>query len=249
LIGGKLLRLIVTAAFSTAFVILVGFLIIIPLFTRAPVDNRVQLMLSFSVVQSEDVVNWCASLSSMLEKYDVPATVFFVGAVAEEYPECVALFGGDIDIGSQTFSGLNLNSISDYSVQLEEVRSGKLAVDAAGNLYSRVFRAPNGVTDENIYSLLSRNDILADFSYNSQYNVFLDGQFLKFDAAVYEGSFVSASSILALESGSQPVIVHFNSESPIGLISDYVSLLKTGSFVFVNGSDLAGLNLTLRGDS
>ena len=90
---------------------------------------------------------------------------------------------------------------------------------------------------------------MADFSYNGQYNVFLDGQFLKFDAAVYEGSFVSASSILALESGSQPVIVHFDSEFPIGFISDYVSSLKTGSFVFVNASELAGFNLTLRGDS
>jgi peptidoglycan/xylan/chitin deacetylase (PgdA/CDA1 family) len=249
LIGGRLLRIVVAATLSTVFVILVGFLIVLPLFTRAPVDNKKQIMLSFSVVECEDVTSWCSRLSSMLESYDVPATVYFVGKVVEEHPGCVSFFGEGVDVGSQTFSNLNLTGISDYSVQLEEVSRGKLAVDAAGNLYSRVFRAPNGFTDENIYSLLSRNGILADFSYTSQYNVYLDGQFVKFDAVFYEGESVFASSILALESSSQPVIVHFDSECPIELISDYVSLLKTGDFVFVNGSMLTGLNLTLRGDS
>jgi hypothetical protein len=248
LIGAGFLRIVIAATLSTVFVIFVGFLIVLPLFTRAPVDGRRQIMLSFSVIEGEDVASWCSSLSLTLESCDVPATIYFVGKVVEEHPECVSFFGEEVDIGSQTFNNLNLTSISDYSIQLEEVNRGKLAVDAAGNLYSRVFRAPKGCTDENIYSLLSRNGILADFSYTSQYNVYLDDQFVRFDSVAYEGKSVSASSILSLESSSKPMIIHFDSEYPSELIYDYISLLKTGDFVFVNGSTLTGLNLTSRGE-
>ncbi len=241
------MRLVAAAALSTTFVIVVGFLIVFPMFTQAPVDNTQKIMLSFSVVESYDVVNWCANLSSMLKSHDVNATVFFVGKVAEGHPECVSFFGEGVDIGSQTFSNQNLTAISDYSIQQKEVSRGKLAVDAAGKLYSRVFRAPNGAVDQNIYSLLSRNDILADFSYASQYNAYLNDQFLKFDAIVCEGASLSVASVLALEKNTRPVIIHFDSECSIAMISDYVSSLKAEGFAFVNASELTGINLTVRG--
>ncbi len=243
------MRLAVAGALSTFFVIFIGFLLIIPLFTQVPVDDRNQVMLSISVEESEDVVNWCKNLSSMLESYNIGATIFFVGEVAANHPECVSYFGEKVDIGSQTFSNRNLTDISDYNVQLEEIENGKLAVDSAANLYSRVFRAPNGAVDQNIYSLLSRNDILADFSYDSQYNIYLGNQFVKFNAASYEGDSISASSVLTLEDGFQPVIVHFDNYCSLTLISDYISILQSGNFAFVNASQLAGLNLTLRGDN
>lgn len=205
-------------------------------------------MLSFSASESNDIADWCRNLSSILKSYDISATLFIVGKVAEQHPECVSCFSSKVDIGSQTYSNLNLTSIADYDTQLEEVRKGKQAVDTAGNLYSRVFRAPNGDTDQNIYSLLSRNDILADFSYGSQYNVYLDNQFVKFDATVYDGTTCSANSILTLKKSSKPIIIHFDSEYPAELISDFIGTLKTGQLDFVNASEMTGLNLTVRGD-
>jgi hypothetical protein len=242
-------KLITAAAVSTALLIALGFFIISPMFYRTPnVEAEQKIMLSFSVSEPEESAAWCEKLSSVLEKYDVSATVFIVGEVAEQHPECVSCFSSKVDIGSQTASNLNLTSLSDYDTQLEEVRKGKLAVDAAGNLYSRLFKAPNGDTDQNIYSLLSRNDILADFSYTAQYNVYLDDQFVKFDAAVYDGAACSASSILTLEKSVNPIIVHFDSEYPTELIADFIATLKTGHLNFVNASELTGLNLTVRGE-
>ena len=243
------MRLITAAVLSTALIIALGFFIISPLFYRtSSVETKQKIMLSFSASESNDIADWCRNLSSILKSYDISATLFIVGKVAEQHPECVSCFSSKVDIGSQTYSNLNLTSIADYDTQLEEVRKGKQAVDTAGNLYSRVFRAPNGDTDQNIYSLLSRNDILADFSYGSQYNVYLDNQFVKFDATVYDGTTCSANSILTLKKSSKPIIIHFDSEYPAELISDFIGTLKTGQLDFVNASEMTGLNLTVRGD-
>lgn len=243
------MKLIIAAAFSTALIIAIGFFVISPMFYRTvKVETKQRIMLSFSVLESNDVVDWCKNLSSTLKAYDISATVFIVGKVAEQHPECVSCFSSKVDIGSQTFSNLNLTSIPDYNIQLEEIRKGKLAVDTAGNLYSRVFRAPNKATDQNIYSLLSRNDILADFSYDLQYNVYLNAQFVKFDAAVYEGSSCSANFILAIKKNSQPAIIHFDSEYSTELIEQFIESLKKGRLDFVNASEITGLNLTVRGD-
>jgi len=243
------LRLITAAVLSTALIIALGFFIISPLFYRtSSVETKQKIMLSFSASESNDIADWCRNLSSILKSYDISATLFIVGKVAEQHPECVSCFSSKVDIGSQTYSNLNLTSIADYDTQLEEVRKGKQAVDTAGNLYSRVFRAPNGDTDQNIYSLLSRNDILADFSYGSQYNVYLDNQFVKFDATVYDGTTCSANSILTLKKSSKPIIINFDNEYPAELISDFIGTLKTGQLDFVNASEMTGLNLTVRGD-
>jgi len=243
------LRLITAAVLSTALIIALGFFIISPLFYGTPsVEAKQKIMLSFSASESNDIADWCRNLSSILKSYDISATVFIVGKVAEQHPECASCFSSKVDIGSQTYSNLNLTSIADYDTQLEEVRKGKQAVDTAGNLYSRVFRAPNGDTDQNIYSLLSRNDILADFSYGSQYNVYLDNQFVKFDATVYDGTTCSANSILTLKKSSKPIIINFDNEYPAELISDFIGTLKTGQLDFVNASEMTGLNLTVRGD-
>jgi peptidoglycan/xylan/chitin deacetylase (PgdA/CDA1 family) len=243
------LRLITAAVLSTALIIALGFFIISPLFYRtSSVETKQKIMLSFSASESNDIADWCRNLSSILKSYDISATLFIVGKVAEQHPECVSCFSSKVDIGSQTYSNLNLTSIADYDTQLEEVRKGKQVVDTAGNLYSRVFRAPNGDTDQNIYSLLSRNDILADFSYGSQYNVYLDNQFVKFDATVYDGTTCSANSILTLKKSSKPIIINFDNEYPAELISDFIGTLKTGQLDFVNASEMTGLNLTVRGD-
>lgn len=242
------MKLVAAAAVSTTLVVVLGFIMVFPIFFGpAQVETKQRIMLSFSVSESNDVVNWCKNLSSILDKYDLSAAVFIVGKVAEQNPECVRCFSDKVDVGSQTYSNSNLTSIPDYAVQLEEVRKGKLAVETAGNLISKVFMAPNKATDQNIYSLLSQNGILADFSYDGQYNVYSNTQFIKFDASVFDGASCSADFLLERDVTSKLIILHFDSGYPTKLIEDFITALLTGQFDLVSASEVTELELTVRG--
>ncbi len=209
-------------------------------------EELLPVMLSFSIVDDNNAPEWCRSLSTILKKHSVKATVFVTGRVADQHSECVTVFGSSIDIGSQTYSYVDLTSISDYTVQLEEVRRGKQAVDIAGNIDSRLFKAPYGATDENIYSLLSRSDILADFSYDRQYNKYHDGQFIRFNLTAYDGSAYPVDFFLTFTVTETPVLIGFDNSTPVEQIDDFVSRLKSGGIHFVNASEVTGLDLTLR---
>lgn len=209
-------------------------------------QGTIQVMLSFDAYYNDRLPLWCSELASVLEEENVRATVFFSGYVAQKKPELLDNFGNGIDIGSQTYSYVDLTSISDYSVQLEEVKKGKQAVDNSGNLFSRVFKAPYGATDENIYSILTKSEILADFSYSQQYNLFQDGQFLKYDAITYDGSLSSVELISNNPAPSMLYILTFDSYCSVQQISDVISGLKEAGVVFVNASDVAGVDLTGR---
>jgi peptidoglycan/xylan/chitin deacetylase (PgdA/CDA1 family) len=241
------LKLKHAAAISTALVLVFGISIIFPFFVRGPKPEQ-KVMLTFNVLDTDEAKEWCYNLSSILENQGVKATVFIVGKVAEKKPECVSCFSKKVDVGSLTYSYLNLTSMSDYSLQLEEIRKGKQAVDDASNLYSRLFRAPFGATDDNIYSLLSRCDILADFSYSSHYNLYQKDKYIRFDAIVYNGSNYSANFFSALPKSSEPIIIVFDDTCPTVYIGKFVTELKNNEVDLVSASEIAGYNLTLRGD-
>jgi len=241
------LRLRHAAIIATVLVIVAGFAMISPLFLRPDrTEPKQRVMLSFSVSESNDAPQWCKNLSSILNNYNIGATVFVVGKVAEQYPQVVSYFGDRVDIGSQTYNNIDLTSIPDYSLKLQEVEEGKTAVDNAGNFYSRVFRAPFGATDQDIYSLLSRSGIMADFSYDNQYNLYQNGQFVRYDAAVYEGRDYSPDFFLTLPNIPKPLIIVFDNTYPISSIESFISGLKKGHLEFVNASQLAGFTLTDR---
>ncbi|MCJ7423725.1 polysaccharide deacetylase family protein [Candidatus Bathyarchaeota archaeon] len=235
------------AAISTTMVIVFGIAIVSPFFLRNPKPNQ-KVMLVFDVLDYSEVEEWCYNLSSILEYQNVKATVFIVGKVAENNPKSVSCFGQKIDVGSLTYTYSNLTSISDYSLQLEEVRKGKQAVDNAGNIYSRLFKAPFGSTDDNIYSLLSRCDILADFSYQTHYNLYLKDKFLRFEATSYNGSKNSANFISSLPKTLEPIIIEFDDTCSTAYIGKFISELRNSGVDLVNASEIAGKNLTLRGD-
>jgi peptidoglycan/xylan/chitin deacetylase (PgdA/CDA1 family) len=241
------LRLRHAAIIATGLVLVAGFAMISPFFLRGgKTEPEQRVMLSFGVSESNNVGEWCKNLSSVLNSYNIGATVFIVGKVAEQYPQIVSYFGNKVDVGSQTYDNIDLTSIPDYSLKLEEVQEGKTAVDDAGNLYSRVFRAPFGATDQDIYSLLSRSGIMADFSYDNQYNLYQDGQFVRHDAAVYEGRDYSPDFFLTLPNIPKPLIIVFDNTYPISSIESFISGLKKGHLEFRNASQLAGFTLTSR---
>ena len=243
------LKITYVAAIATTIVLLLGLFMIVPVFFRhPPTQDNVKVFLSFDARSSEQLSVWCSELASLLEDENVRATVFFSGKVAESNPALLGYFGDGVDIGSQTYSYVDLSTVSDFSVQLEEVKSGKEAVDAAGDLYSRVFKAPYGGTDENIYYLLSQSDIIADFSYTQQYNLYQNGQFLKYNSVAYEGTLDAVNTISEEASTSNVYVLTFDSSFSVQQVRDVISALKDAAVDFVNASDLAGIDVTGRGE-
>jgi hypothetical protein len=247
--GVKLLKLRHAAVIATALVIVAGAALISPLFFRHYESNELKpkVMLSFSILPGADVLTWCQDLASLLGAHKIGASVFVVGEVAEQSPQCLSYFSNQVDIGSQTYSNKDLTTIADYSIKLQEVQQGKTAIDKAGNLYSRIFRAPFGDTDPDIYSILSRSDIQADFSYDQQYNVFRQDQFVRCDANVFNGDDSSRKISLNLFDLVKPNIIFFDNSHPISAVKGFLAKIKTDRIDFVNASELAGYSLTSRG--
>lgn len=189
---------------------------------------------------------WCNELASILSKHEVKATVFITGTVAEQHPECVTSFASQgIDVGSQTYRYVNLTAVNDYQYALSEVKMGKLAVDRAGMLDSRVFKAPFGATDQNIYSLLSNSNITADFSYTSQYNKFESGQFVKYQLVACDC--LSSGAVTSLLDDGPPVMVEVCNSVPVSDIERLIVDLKSDDKIrFITASELVGQELTAR---
>lgn len=225
---------------STTIVIVLGVLIVIPPYL--PQQKPLVTLLFFNINESKNLPQWCYDLSDILRQQKVQATVFVTGQIAEKYPTCVSKLAQGNDIGSSTFDYLNLAG-QDYSVQLEEVKGGKNAVDDAGHIDSRLFKAPYGTTDGEIYSILNRSGIVADFSYENQYNKFYHDQFIKFDSASYDGTQHSTDFFKNL-SNNVPVIINFDNTTPIQNIDEFILHLKSRHILLLNASQLIGSNLT-----
>ena len=238
------MKIVHYGAISTALVILLGIAMVIPPFIK-PASPLI-VLLSFSAINDNNESTWCSNIASILEKRDVRGAVFFTGRVAEHHPECVRAFPDTVDIGSQTYHYVSLASISDYTYALEEIQDGKEAVDNAGRLSSKIFKAPYGDTDENIYSLLNRANILADFSYDNQFNKYYDGKFIKFKLATYDGTDYSADFFQNLTAKDGPIQIVFDDKTPPQQVDEFISKLKSRHIKFVSASDLAGIDLTIR---
>lgn len=239
------MKIVRVGAIITGIVIAMGIVLILPEFLRPSPTQPI--LLSFNIINEQNLPNWCHDLSSVLAKNNVKAAVFVIGKVAERHPDCVTGFPQDVDIGSESYDYISIPSIADYSTQLEEVKNGKAAVDKAGNIDSKLFRAPYGATDANIYSLLNRSNLLADFSYNEQYNKYYDGKFLKFDLVTYNGTKYYTSFFRHIPA-DEPVLINFDNSTPISKIEEFISEFKSENFRFVSATELTSLDLTVRGD-
>ena len=257
------MKLVHLGMISTGVVIMLGLAMVVPAFTQQKITKSIpSVMLTFTLGDSEkpDLGRWCEDLSSVINKHGVRATVFVSGAIAEETPECVNSFPAGIDVGSQTYSYVSLTSISNYDLALEEVKKGKEAIDKVGGLESRLFRAPYGHVDENIYSYLTRSGIVADFSYSNHYNKFENDLFVKYDIKELSGnreglelySLLSRDDDVVRPESPVPIGINFDSSSSTEDIDSFITDLKTihdKNIEFVNASDLVGLSLTIRGVS
>jgi len=245
------MKLAYLGAISTGTVIVVGLVLIAPAFLRngTGTDPGVSVLLSFDVLDSGDAAEWCAGLESVLDKHEVKATVFVSGKTTQASPEC-ASFPPDVDVGSRTYSYVDLTSI-DYRVALDEVWTGKVAVDEAGGINSKLFKAPNGSADQNIYSLLSRSGILADFSYSDQYNKYENDRFVKYNLTSFVGDREQEQffALISNQTLVASIAVNFDSSVDLAQIDDFITRLKSvqnDRMHIVNASGLTGINLTIR---
>ena len=211
-------------------------------------NNRV--MLAFSILDKSNLPQWCHELLLMSQKHDLKITIFIPGEIAEKYSECLTIFSSNrnkTDIGSQTYDYANLTSLPDYLEQLSEVQKGKQAVDNAAKINSSLFKAPYGSTDQNIYSLLTRSGIIADFSYTNQYNLYENGQFIRYDLKAYNGSNTTGLvDNIVSSKGNEPILINFDNSISVEDIENFISTLKAGSkgIDFISASEVTGIILT-----
>lgn len=238
------MKLVHVSGIATGVVLVLGVLMILPPFVSSNETPSKIFLLSFSLNDNVSP-EWCENLSSVINKHNVKAVVYLAGKTAEKVPACVTTFSENVDIGSQTYSFTSLDSINDYSQQLQEVKEGKNSIDRIGNLDSKLFKAPKGSTDENIYSILKRSGILADFSYDSQYNKYYQDQFIKFDLQTFDGT-EKTIQFLNDKEFSSPVVIRFDNDTPIEEIDKIISELQSHQTLFTNPSEVTGLDLTVR---
>lgn len=226
------MKIIHIGVISTGLVIAVGISLVAPALILPYMPQSYPVFLSFEITDSYNLPYWCNDLSDVLEKFDAKATVFISGKLAEEYPDCVTAFGNNAQIGSMTYNYVSLTT-SDYLLQLGEVQHGKQVIDTIGNLDSKVFKAPFSQTDENTYSLLSRSGIFADFSYDDHFNIYENGQFVRYDLETF-------SIPSEITSHDKPVVSRFFfvNTQPIEVISNTISDLKSYNTKFLTSSDL-----------
>ena len=232
------------AAIITALVIVAGAAMISPLFFRQDqlqVEPKQVIMLSFTVSEADNVVEWCQNLSSILSSHNLSATIFIEGKTTEQNPQIVKYFGNQVDFGSLTYDNVNLTAIDDYSLKVWEVEQGKEAVDDSANTNSTVFQAPNGATDEDIFSILSSSGIVADFSYKDHFNVYRNGRFEKIVAEVVDANDCSTEYLLKRQITASPLIIQFDNTLTTEQIDSFLFGIKAGSFDFVKSSQLVGL--------
>ena len=171
------------------------------------------------------------------------------GQAAQASPEC-ASFPRGVDVGSRTFSYVDLTA-TDYRIALDEVWTGKVAVDEVGGINSKLFKAPHGSTDENIYSLLSRSGILADFSYCGQYNKYENDRFVKYNLTSFSGDSEQEQffSLISNQTLVASVAVNFDSSVPLAQIEQFIARLQSlndGRIHVVSASELTAMSLTIR---
>jgi len=233
---------------------MIGILLLVPSLLRSPSTlTPTPILLFFDIISGNlDDSKWCNSLSELLKEKNIKASVFLTGQIVEKNPRCASDFTNNlknIDIGSSTYNYVDLASNIDYSKALDEVRLGKSEIINASNVNSSLFKAPYGSTNDNIYSLLHRNGITADFSYPNQYNLFEKNQFVKYKLNSF---IVNSTSIPKLMEEikeikeNDPIAIEINDTISVDTVNEIISQLDSlgKDFVFSNPSTLTGTELS-----
>src|SRR6185503_5488436 len=221
--------LVVGGILASVIVIVVGILYTLPPYLKAiEASQRVPTaILSISIVSRDNMPTWCTEISEYLARTSVKATIFFAGEIAEEYPDCPRSFSQDVDIGSSTYSYGKLSAARDYNDRLDDIRKGKEAIDSLTGIDSRIFKAPLGYTDDDIYSLLSRNNITVDFSGDQSFNRYHDDQFVFYELHTLDLKEISVekAELQFANKVSDSIQVRADNTVPVEQVIDLIDVL------------------------
>src|SRR5580765_41710 len=232
----------ITGAIITGIIVVVGVVLIYPALrldshNSHAVEN--QVLLTFNIINSTNLPTWCNDLSKFLQDNKIHSTIFITGVMADTYPNCVTSLGKNSDVGSMTYTyDAITGSHSNFTGQLGKVQQGKAAVDKHGKINSTVFRAPHGIVDDKIFSLLTRLHIVADFSSNDHYNIYTNGGsgriFYKYPISLGNTS----DSKFSVKDPKIPMMVNFYNYDSISKIKDFVNSASKNPHQFVTTSEL-----------
>ena len=229
----------ITGAIITVIIIIVGVVLIYP---ALRLDSHViqnQVLLTFNIINSTNLPAWCNDLSKFLQDNKIHSTIFITGVMADTYPNCVASLTTYNDVGSMTYTYDPItNSNSNFTGQLSKIQQGKAAVDNQGKLNSTVFRAPHGIVDDKIFSLLTRLHIVADFSYNDHYNIYTTGASGKIFYRYPSSLSNTSDSKFSVKDPKIPMMVNFYNYDSISKIKDFINSASKNPHQFVTASEL-----------
>lgn len=95
-----------------------------------------------------------------LEKEDWKVTFFVLGSRAKEYPELIKkMYKDGHEIGSHTYSHLNLKNLSDYEIYKEINNTNKIIEETIG-IKPQYLRPPYGNTNDHIKEIADMTTIL-----------------------------------------------------------------------------------------
>lgn len=238
-------NLVVGGIIATVVFIAIGIVLILPPYVKGAESKTPSVLLSFSINGNQNTPQWCQGIAELLNKNQLKGIVFFSGKAAEQYPDCVKAFNDEVDIGSSTYSFTKLSAERDYLDQLEDVRKGKAAVDSVAGVDSKSFQAPYDYTDDNVHSLLSRNNITADFSGNGSYNKYDGVNFILHPLKTFDLDEFSISEIESqiASKAFDHVRIRADSSVPVEKVATLIDAIKNEA-IFVNASEVAEMELT-----
>ena len=240
-------NLVIGGIIATVIFVAIGTILILPAYLRGAESSQKvpRILLSFSINSDQNMPQWCQDIAVLVNNNHLKAVVFFSGKTAEKYPDCVRAFNDEVDIGSSTYSFARLSAERDYLDQLEDVRKGKATIDSVAGVNSKSFQAPFGHTDDNIYSLLSRNNITADFSSDKSYNAYNGTHFILYRLKTFDlGKFsVDAIESQIANKAFDYVRISTDSSVPVEKVTTLINAVKNEA-TFVNASEATETDLT-----
>ena len=121
-----------------------------------------------------------------------------------------------------------------------------MAVDAAANVDSKLFAAPFGIVNNDIFSQLKRSGITADFSYSDHYNKLWNGTFITMPLKFVEGLNLKFGDLPKNANDPPTVIIVHSTTSSAQVIQTFQELKEAG-FGLLSASDIVGFDLIERG--
>lgn len=233
-------KLIIAGIIATSLTVMTGLIILLPVFLVP--QHQTNVLLTIDINTSESLTEIC-NFIPILQQNNIPITFFISGKDAEENKNCLSNLPKNIVVGSKTYDNIILPTIDDYSIQLDEVQRGKQTIDSITHTNTIFFRSPQGITDDNIYSLLSKNGILGDFSYSDHYNKYYKKKFLRFDISAYNGTKLSEQELYSIVMKSDTMWVYFSGEISVGHVLDMINVMKKQHVNFVSINEMTGLGI------